>query len=303
MNHNVYQNLLSKSPKISDRLNNGLGSRSNKRFFRLWFIIFFVAFFGLYALGLAPAGVSEIGDSIVYDSGFVSSGIILTENILSNGANFVSSEIGSLAEAFSSAIIYAMSKPAYAINVLRANFSSFASSEKNETHKNELAVESTPVPVSALVSADFSDARIIIPAIAVDASIIFPDSADVDVLNNDLLKGVVHYPGSALPGEKGKIFLFGHSTGFAVVHNKSFKSFNRLKDLKTGDIVKIQTSSKEYRYRVLTMRIAEADNTMVNFDSKKQTLVLLTCKIFGQNAKDDRYMVEAEFMGNYPLPN
>jgi len=174
------------------------------------------------------------------------------------------------------------------------------------SHENELTVEPTPAPAPAQVasvSADFSDTRIIIPAISVDAHIIFPNSTDVDVLNNGLLKGVVHYPGSALPGEKGKMFLFGHSTTLAVVHNQAFKSFSGLKDLRTGDIVKIQTSDKEYRYRVLTMRIAEVDKEIISFDSEKPMLVLLTCRIVNHKIENDRYMVEAEFMGSYPLLN
>ncbi len=319
MNGHIYQNLLANSPRISGRLARQPNRYFNSQFFAVWFAIFFAAFFGLYALGLVPAGVSEIGDAITYNIGFVSAGVAKAESILENGAGFVSAEIAGLSKVFPSGVSFVESNLAYAADVLKANigeikiphlrWSSFTYFKKSEAKKVELTAEpavelaaeiaAQPLPDSA--SAVFDNARIIIPEIDVNSPVIFPKSIDNDALNNSLLKGIVHYPGSALPGEKGSVFLFGHSTGLTIVHNKSFEIFNRLKDLRTGDIVQIQSGNQEYRYRVLSMKIAKADEAVIDLNSKEQKLVLSTCRIFGRDVKDDRFIVEAEFMGKYPV--
>lgn len=335
MNGHIYQNLLANSPRISGRLARQPNRYFNSRFFAVWFAIFFAAFFGLYALGLVPAGVSEIGDAIVYDIGFVSKSVAGLGAVLNSGAEISKgavNEVGvSIINAASSASNmisglgrtlsfdpgFITEKSAKAISVVWSSISSIKlpdihlslpSIEKKKDKGINLKAEISPslavlpaIEKTNIQFVAFDAARIIIPAIEVDAPIVFPKSADIDVLNDSLLKGIVHYPGSALPGEKGSVFLSGHSTGLTIVHNKSFEVFNRLKDLKTGDIVQIQSGNQEYRYRVLSMKIAKVDGAVIDLNSRKEKLILSTCRIFGRDVKDDRFVVEAEFMGKYPL--
>jgi len=120
-------------------------------------------------------------------------------------------------------------------------------------------------------------------------------------LNDHLTRGVVHYPGSALPGEFGNVFLFGHSTGLRVVHNKAYAVFNGLKELTPGQVVRIRYGGREYWYRVTSVAMKAADEAWVDLrrDTKQRKLTLSTCNVFG--AKTDRFVVEAEFMKSYPL--
>ena len=143
--------------------------------------------------------------------------------------------------------------------------------------------------------------KIIIPDISSSAPIVLPKHSDLDTLNHALTKGVVHYPGSAMPGEYGNAFFFGHSTGLAVVNNKSYAVFNRLQELKLGHVVRLRYGTREYWYRVTSMKIKKADEAIVDLSPSKtrRLLTLSTCRIFG--AKDDRFVVEAEFMKSYPL--
>lgn len=143
--------------------------------------------------------------------------------------------------------------------------------------------------------------NIIAPDIGLKAAIVFPASANLDVLNNALTRGVVHYPGSALPGEAGNVFLFGHSTGLKVVNNKNFAVFNNLARLKAGDIVRLRYGSREYWYQVRSLAIKKAGEALVDLHPQagQRLLTLSTCRIFG--AKEDRYVVEAEFVKSYPL--
>lgn len=155
-------------------------------------------------------------------------------------------------------------------------------------------------------SASFSGAavqlkpRIIIPKIGVNASVVFPDDTDINILNNALTKGVVHYPSSALPGQAGNVFLFGHSTGLKVVNNKSYAVFNRLSELKAGDVIRLRHENSEYWYKVLSTKIKKDDEAWVDLSpGKTRRLTLSTCRIFG--AKEERYVVEAEFVSSYRL--
>ncbi len=136
--------------------------------------------------------------------------------------------------------------------------------------------------------------RITIPEIGVDAQIYNPDSTSTEILDNYLLKGAVRYPGSGLLGGIGNIFIFGHSTGFKVVQNQAFKTFNGFKNLKPDDLISVFSDKTEYIYKVLSVQMVSAEKALVEFDTKSKLLTLSTCNTFG--AKSDRYVVQAEFV-------
>ena len=140
--------------------------------------------------------------------------------------------------------------------------------------------------------------RIIIPRIAVDSLIVLPTTQDPATLNAGLLKGVVRYPGSAMPGKTGNVLLFGHSTTLQA-HNIAYKVFNRLKELKPGDGVAIRSDTREYLYRVRGVEIRQANDARIDLTSNKKLLTLSTCNIIG--GKESRYVVTAEFVESYPL--
>ncbi|OGZ00211.1 MAG: hypothetical protein A3C11_01065 [Candidatus Sungbacteria bacterium RIFCSPHIGHO2_02_FULL_49_12] len=141
--------------------------------------------------------------------------------------------------------------------------------------------------------------RLIIPSIGLNAAIELPKSADLDTLNTALLDGPAYYPGSGTPGQVGNVFIFGHSSLLSVVHNQNFKVFNGLKDLKSGDVIRLQWNSVEYWYQVKTVSIKKANDAEIDLATDKRLLTLSTCQIVG--GKENRYVVEAEFMRSYPL--
>lgn len=143
-------------------------------------------------------------------------------------------------------------------------------------------------------------AGIIAPAAGISAPIVFPEETGLAVLNDALMRGVVHYPGSAMPGEKGTVFLFGHSTGLAAVRNRNFEAFNRLPELAAGDVIRLAYAGREHWYRVRSVELKLTDAAAVDLaPASERLLVLTTCNVFG--GKDDRFIVTAEFVGSYPL--
>ncbi len=135
--------------------------------------------------------------------------------------------------------------------------------------------------------------RIVIPSIEVDSLILNPTSAKHEILDAELTKGVVRYPGSGLPGS-GNMFLFGHSTSFGVVQNKAFKVFNNLQNLRAGDKINIYGNEGVYVYSVTTVKKVDKDNALVQFDTQNDMITLSTCDSFGKPS--DRYVVEGDLV-------
>lgn len=159
--------------------------------------------------------------------------------------------------------------------------------ETTTTNSASLAHEGEEVPV-----------RIVIDAIGVDASIENPASANVATLDNALLSGVVHYPGSGNLDSTTNMFLFGHSSGLPVIHNQNFKVFNRLSELESGNLIRVQSANAEHVYRVTRVRLTTESEAYVEFNTGRKQLTLSTCNSFGD--KSERWVVEADFIGSYP---
>ena len=135
--------------------------------------------------------------------------------------------------------------------------------------------------------------RIVISKIGVDATVANPNTTNVTTLDEYLKEGAVRYPDSGLLGA-GNMFIFGHSTSIAVVHNQAYKTFNGLKDLKSGDLVKVYGETRTYIYRVTSVTLVDQNKALVEFGNSKNMLTLSTCNTFG--AKSERYVVEADLI-------
>lgn len=141
--------------------------------------------------------------------------------------------------------------------------------------------------------------RIEIPKIGVDTPIENPDSTDVKVLDDALLKGAARYPDSALLGENARMFLFGHQSYLPVVHNKAFKAFNGLQDLKGGEDIIVSSETARFHYRVVSVEHVSADDALIELGPGERTLTISTCDTFGE--KQERWVVRAEFVSREPI--
>ncbi|MBP9749974.1 MAG: sortase [Candidatus Pacebacteria bacterium] len=133
--------------------------------------------------------------------------------------------------------------------------------------------------------------RVVIESIGVDTSVVTPESADIEVLDRALLTGAVHYPGSPRAGEAGNMLLFGHSSYLPVVKNKAYQAFNELGSLTPGERVIVYSEGYRYEYLVKSVRLARAQDAVINFIAREPTLTLATCNTFGQ--KQERWVVTA----------
>lgn len=112
------------------------------------------------------------------------------------------------------------------------------------------------------------------------------NSLDVLVDTNDLSKGLVHLPGSALPGEKGNVFISGHSALSPLFAFKT-AAFSKLPDLKEGDQIVVETSFSKFVYQVTDFKVVDPADLSVLMppDSQGRYISLMTCVPPGLNLK------------------
>ena len=131
-----------------------------------------------------------------------------------------------------------------------------------------------------------------IQKLGVEAPIIFSKSANIKEITKDLLRGVAAYPGSNSPGEKGKMFILGHSAPPGFPKLKYYWVFSKLNDLETGDEIFINFENKQYRYQVTQKIFLEKGGEIpVNENGSQQFIYLITCWPPGQDVR--RLAVEA----------
>lgn len=139
--------------------------------------------------------------------------------------------------------------------------------------------------------------EIVIPKVSLEGRVLNPTSTESGTLDTALLYGAVRYPGSGELDSDKNILIFGHNSGLPVVHNQNFKIFGGLKNLSAGDDVYLKSKTRDYHYKVMSVRQALADEELVTF-SNDHKLILSTCNTFA--GKEVRYVVEAYFVGSSP---
>lgn len=137
-----------------------------------------------------------------------------------------------------------------------------------------------------------------IPTLDMKVSVSNPSSTDAQVLDQELLKGAVRYPGSGALGEKGKnVIVFGHSSYLPVVHNQAYKAFNRIQNMKRGEKIYVTGQTRTYVYEVSGVYEADANDSALPLQADGNTLTLVTCDSFA--SKSDRFVVKAKLVESY----
>ncbi len=131
-----------------------------------------------------------------------------------------------------------------------------------------------------------------IPRLHIDQAIVETSSSN---LNPDAYLG--HYNGSALPGNSGNAFIYGHSVLPWFFNPKNYRTiFSTLGDLQTGDEIQINFNGKKLTYKVESKEVVAPNyvNPLGEFKPaylKESTITLMTCWPAGTKAK--RLMVKA----------
>lgn len=118
--------------------------------------------------------------------------------------------------------------------------------------------------------------------------------AVVEIGGEDLMKSLIQYSGTALPGQYGNTVIFGHSVLPQFFNPENYKTiFSTLPTLKKGDEIFVNFDGIEYRYQVTQMLEVEPSDILglaQHYDN--QYLTLITCVPPGTYLK--RLIVRAE---------
>ena len=118
----------------------------------------------------------------------------------------------------------------------------------------------------------------------------------------DLRKGPGHYPGTAMPGQKGNFVVSGHRTTYSA-------PFNRVDELRDGDRILVDTRTKQFIYEVTDKKVVSPREVNVTapvpFHPKRKAverlITLTTCHPKFSAAK--RLIIFGELVQERPREN
>lgn len=113
----------------------------------------------------------------------------------------------------------------------------------------------TPVPPRKPLESGEAN-HLSIPDRGIESPVIYVDEANEKVFQDALEGGVVHYPGTALPGEPGNPYIFGHSSDYAWKAGAYKQVLKPLVDIPVGTKVRITNPDGElFTYTVIETKI------------------------------------------------
>lgn len=105
------------------------------------------------------------------------------------------------------------------------------------------------------------------------------EDATIEIAGEDLSKSLIHFPGTALPGQYGNTVIFGHSVLPQFFNPQNYKTiFSTLPTLKKGDEVLVDFDGVRYRYLVVAMvEVMPQDISVLEQQYDNRYLSLITC--------------------------
>lgn len=143
------------------------------------------------------------------------------------------------------------------------------------------------------------DVEIQIEKINVNAPVILSKDVSESVLQKDLERGVIHYPKTAMPGQRGNVYIAGHSSYYSWSAGNYNYIFKNLNNLAVGDKIILKVTYKngkslEFVYQVSEKLEVNADDYRIFEETQSQVLTLTTCWPIGTDKR--RIMVKAHLI-------
>jgi LPXTG-site transpeptidase (sortase) family protein len=144
--------------------------------------------------------------------------------------------------------------------------------------------------------------RLIIPKLNLNVPVTIPSyeallREDWSQVETDIQKalegGVVHYPGTAKPGQAGNFFITGHSSYYPWAPGNYKTVFARLGDLTVGDEYWVYYGGDKHRYVVTSVTEVKPSNVdVLDQPVDRRMSTLMTCVPVGTTLR--RLIVAAE---------
>ena len=157
-----------------------------------------------------------------------------------------------------------------------------------------LAIRPTTYENRISIPAINIDSRIVEPTLGVEALLSSDWNELEDQIRSSLLQGIVHYPGTADPGEEGNAFLTGHSSNVFWEPSPYNTVFALLPRIAEGDEIYITYDQTEFHYIVTQTKEVSPKDVSILEQTEGPTLTLMTCTPVGTTLK--RFVVTAELV-------
>lgn len=177
------------------------------------------------------------------------------------------------------------------------SFNELTSGSTPEKKETEVVEKNTEVAANVLGDKDEKvnvpdKFYLSIPKLGIKNAVVETNSANLDPQ-----KALGHYKGTALPGEVGNAFIYGHSVLPWFFNPRNYKTiFSTLDTLKVGDKLTILYNNNELHYKVESLETKKPDvvDPLAEFKPRylnESTLTLMTCVPPGTRIK--RLLVKA----------
>ena len=162
----------------------------------------------------------------------------------------------------------------------------------------------TPVIVDPNSVAVSGTPEVIIPKINVEIPVDYSQTTtDENAIEGALNSGIVHYPTTSVPGQKGNAAFFGHSSNNIFNPGKYKFAFVLLHDLVPGDTFYLTKDGKPYIYKVFSRTVVDPSEIGVlnPVEGHTATATLITCDPPGTSLK--RLVVVGDQISPDPAAN
>ncbi len=155
--------------------------------------------------------------------------------------------------------------------------------------------ERLDLPTGGTLPANYNERSdsIVIGKLNIEAPLVLANGTSQNELNSALNQGVIFYPGSALPGQNGEVFLSGHSSVYPWNKTPYGQVFTLLDKLEAGDTVSLIYNHRQYDYLITNKEILPPNQVKISATSEPR-LTLFTCWPIGTSFK--RLLVRGELI-------
>lgn len=146
--------------------------------------------------------------------------------------------------------------------------------------------------------------KLIIPKLNVEVPVVYTVATNEEKdIQKGLEEGVVHYPTTPVPGQKGNVAVVGHSSNNIFNPGKYKYVFTLLNKLQEGDTFFMNYNGQRYVYKIYKRQIVKPSDVWVlgPQTDKESTATLITCDPPGTNV--NRLVLVGEQISPEPLKN
>lgn len=148
------------------------------------------------------------------------------------------------------------------------------------------------------------ESKLVIPKLNVEVPVVYTvTSNDEKEIQKGLEDGVVHYPTTPYPGQKGNVSIVGHSSNNIFNPGKYKYVFTLLNKLQEGDIFFMNYNGQRYVYKIYKRQVVKPSDVWVlgTQPEKESTATLITCDPPGTNV--NRLVLVGEQISPEPIKN